>query len=113
MLQRLELFLIQVEPQVDSITGLERDTASFMRLMRVFNKISAEQAVTQNKFTIMNKAVDILKLYSPNLLKEDVIQLYQTIPDRWTNLKTKVSLAKQRLGPRIQEESETVSKVSL
>jgi dynein heavy chain len=40
-------------------------------------------------------------------------QLFTAAPGRWNNLKTKVSLAKQRLGPRIQEESVSITQVSL
>ena len=39
MLRDLDSFLKRVEPDIDGITGEEKDTASFMKLMRVFNEV--------------------------------------------------------------------------
>ena len=39
MLTELDTFLKRVEPEIDGITGDEKDTASFMKLMRVFNEV--------------------------------------------------------------------------
>lgn len=35
----LDLFLKRTEPELERITGEERDTASFMRMMRLFNEV--------------------------------------------------------------------------
>lgn len=40
MLVDLDLFLKRTEPDLESITGEERDTASFMRMMRLFNEVN-------------------------------------------------------------------------
>ena len=53
------------------------------------------------RFHIMKKTVDLLERYGETLSAETK-DLFKSSPERWTNLKTKVSLAKQRLGPRIQ-----------
>lgn len=58
----------------------------------------------------MNQAVDMLNTYN-HQLSESVRGLLATIPARWNALKTRVSLAKQQLGPKIQEESEQILKV--
>nr|KAG5694043.1 hypothetical protein BaRGS_025622 [Batillaria attramentaria] len=50
----------------------------------------------------------LLKKYG-QILPEKTQYLFSAAPGRWSNLKTKVSLAKQRLGPRIQEESASIS----
>ncbi|CAH2222789.1 Hypothetical predicted protein [Pelobates cultripes] len=42
-------------------------------------------------------------------LSADCEVLFKTMPARWNNMKTKVSLAKQRLGPRIQQEADRVT----
>ena len=36
-------FLARTEPEIECITGEERDTASFMKMMRLFNEVSAQQ----------------------------------------------------------------------
>ncbi|CAH1797693.1 unnamed protein product [Owenia fusiformis] len=109
MLQGLDQFLKRIEPELESISGEERDTASFMKIMRLFNEVSAQQSEMDGKFGAMHRTVLLLKKYSQKL--PDVTQqLFNAAPGRWNNLKTKVSLAKQRLGPRIQEESERITK---
>ena len=40
MLENLDSFLKRIEPEIESITGEERDTASFMKMMRLFNEVS-------------------------------------------------------------------------
>lgn len=40
MLENLDRFLKRTEPEIESITGEERDTASFMKMMRLFNEVS-------------------------------------------------------------------------
>ena len=39
MLENLDEFMRRIEPEVESITGEERDTASFMKMMRIFNEV--------------------------------------------------------------------------
>ncbi|XP_064650622.1 uncharacterized protein LOC135502065 isoform X3 [Lineus longissimus] len=108
MLETLDEFLKRIEPEIESITGEERDTASFMKMMRLFNEVSAQQSEMDGKFAAMRRTVLLLQKYGQTL-PEDTEQLFKAAPGRWTNLRTKVSLAKQRLGPRIQEESRGIS----
>jgi dynein heavy chain len=64
------------------------------------------------KFELMKRTLNLLKKYK----RFDVIDLeakFNTTPIRWTNLKSKVTLAKQRLGPTIQEEAKTIIEVIL
>jgi len=49
----------------------------------------------------MQRTVDLLEKYEMKLPNETQ-EMFRSAPDRWNHLKTKVSLAKQRLGPRIQ-----------
>lgn len=49
----------------------------------------------------MHRTVRLLERYDMKL-SSDTQQMFNSAPDRWNHLKTKVSLAKQRLGPRIQ-----------
>ncbi len=62
------------------------------------------------KFAAMHRTVLLVKKYGQKL-PENTQKLFDAAPSRWNNLKTKVSLAKQRLGPRIQEESDRITKV--
>ena len=39
MLEKLDNFLKRIEPEIEGITGEERDTASFMKMMRLFNEV--------------------------------------------------------------------------
>lgn len=45
MLQKLDEFLKRIEPEIESITGEERDTASFMKMMRLFNEVHSFECV--------------------------------------------------------------------
>ncbi|XP_043910785.1 dynein beta chain, flagellar outer arm-like [Protopterus annectens] len=108
-LKNLDAFLKRTEPQIENITGEERDTESFMKMMRLFNEVSAKQSEMDVQFAVMQKTVILLEKYSMKLPVESE-KLYTAMPGRWSNLKTKVSLAKQRLGPRIQQESQRVTK---
>ena len=45
MLTGLDSFLKRIEPEIESIRGNERDTASFMKMMRLFNEVTAQQQV--------------------------------------------------------------------
>eukprot|EP00057_Strongylocentrotus_purpuratus_P006394 XP_011660868.1 PREDICTED: dynein beta chain, flagellar outer arm [Strongylocentrotus purpuratus] len=109
LLQDLDFFLKRIEPEIECISGEERDTASFMKMMRIFNEVSAKQQEMDGQFTAMNRTVLLLKKYG-QALPERTKSLYDAAPGRWNNLKTKVSLAKQRLGPRIQGESASITK---
>ncbi|KAH9514965.1 hypothetical protein Btru_021540, partial [Bulinus truncatus] len=109
LLEKLDIFLKRIEPEIEKITGEERDTASFMKMMRLFNEVSAQQIEMDGKFAAMNKTVVLLKKYG-QVLPDKTHNLFNGAPARWNNLKTKVSLAKQRLGPRIQEESVSITK---
>jgi len=64
------------------------------------------------KFAAMHRTVLLLKKYN-QMLPHNTQELFNAAPGRWNNLKTKVSLAKQRLGPRIQEESERITRVRI
>lgn len=136
MLENLDAFLKRIEPEIESITGEERDTASFMKMMRLFNEVtaipahlvytyirspvkksalswvqvSAEQQEMDGRFSAMQKTVLLVKRYG-HQLPDTTQRLFDTAGGRWNNLRTKVSLAKQRLGPRIQEESENITRV--
>ena len=62
------------------------------------------------KFAAMHRTVRLVRKYKQTL-PESTQKLFDAAPGRWSNLKSKVSLAKQRLGPRIQEESDRITKV--
>ena len=49
MLEKLDIFLKRIEPEIESITGEERDTASFMKMMRLFNEVFEYNMPSLNK----------------------------------------------------------------
>uniref|UniRef100_W5M8M7 Uncharacterized protein n=1 Tax=Lepisosteus oculatus TaxID=7918 RepID=W5M8M7_LEPOC len=108
-LENLDIFLKRTEPQLEGITGEEKDTEFFMKMMRLFNEVSARQTDMEGQFIVMQKAVKVLEKYEFRLPTESE-KLLTGIPGRWNNLKTRVSLAKQRLSPKIQQESESITK---
>lgn len=77
----------------------------------IFIKVSAKQLEMEGKFVAMNRTVNILNVYK-HTLADDTQQIHASLPNRWTNLKTKVSQAKIKIGPRIREESASISKVN-
>eukprot|EP00795_Rhopilema_esculentum_P016198 gene16198-7569_t len=108
-LNDLDSFLKRIEPGVEAITGEERDIFSFMRLMRIFNEVTAQQTELDTKFATMKRTLSLLEKYEQKL-PETTQKFYAAAPLRWNNLKMKVNQAKQRLGPRIQAEAESVTK---
>jgi len=74
-------------------------------------QVSLAQQQFEGKFPIMQRAVQILNRYDHRLSDATRNQL-DAMPVRWNALKTRVSLAKQQLGPKIQEESDQITKVS-
>ncbi|CAF0814108.1 unnamed protein product [Brachionus calyciflorus] len=106
-LNELDQFLKRMEPDIEKITGEERDTATFMKIMRMFNEVSSKQQEMEVKFELMKRTLNLLKKYK-RLEVVDLEAKFNSTPVRWTNLKSKVTLAKQRLGPTIQEESKVI-----
>ena len=99
-----------MEPEVESITGLERDTETFMKIMRLFNSLSTQQQEFEIRFELMRRTLSLLKIYSSWNENQSILQEnYQLIVNRWQNLKSKVMQAKQRLGPTLKEESKIIS----
>ena len=76
----------------------------------VSTQVSSQQSEMDGKFAAMHRTVLLVKKYG-QALPENTQGLFDAAPARWNSLKTKVSLAKQRLGPRIQEESDSITKV--
>ncbi len=79
-----------------------------MKIMRMFNEVSSKQQEMEIKFELIKRTLKLLKKYE----RFDVAELeakFISTPVRWTNLKSKVTLAKQRLGPTIQEESKLIT----
>jgi predicted metal-dependent hydrolase len=100
-----------MEPEIESISGLERDTETFMKIMRLFNSVSGKQQEVEIRFELMRRTLSLLKMYSSSNETERILnEKYQTIINRWQNLKTKVMQAKQRLGPTLKEESTLIIK---
>jgi hypothetical protein len=64
------------------------------------------------KFELMKKTLSLLKKYDEHEVTE-LENRFNGTPLRWTNLKSKVTQAKQRLGPTIQEEFKVITKVML
>ncbi|CAF1477023.1 unnamed protein product, partial [Rotaria sordida] len=108
-LNNVDGFLGAMEPEIESITGLERDTETFMKIMRLFNSVSSKQQEVEIRFELMRRTLSLLKMYSSSNKSESILHdKYQTIINRWQNLKTKVMQAKQRLGPTLKEESKLI-----
>ena len=51
-LNELDQFLKKMEPDIEKITGEERDTETFMKIMRIFNEVSSKQQEMEIKFEL-------------------------------------------------------------
>ncbi len=109
-MNELDLFLKRMEPEIEKITGEERDTATFMKIMRMFNEVSSKQQELEIKFELMKRTLTLLKKYKFSEVY-DLETKFNTTPIRWNNLKSKVTSAKQRLGPTINQEANSIIKV--
>ena len=107
-LGELDAFLRAIEPDIEKITGEERDTHTFMKIMRMFNELFAKQQEMEVKFELMRNTIKLIKKYN-RFDVSDLEASFNLTPLRWTNLKSKVTLAKQRLGPTIQEEGRLIT----
>jgi hypothetical protein len=106
-LNELDTFLKNMEPDIENINGEERDTVTFMKIMRMFNEVSSKQQEMEIKFELIRKTLLLLKKYHRYDASELESEFNKT-PVRWATLKSKVNLAKQRLGPTIHEESRVI-----
>jgi hypothetical protein len=109
-LDNIDSFLGAMEQKIESISGAERDTETFMKIMRLFNSVSGKQQEVEIRFELMRRTLSLLKIYSSsNETELNLFERYQTIINRWQNLKTKVMQTKQRLGPTLKEESTLIT----
>ena len=77
----------------------------------VYNiQVSAQQTGMDSKFAAMHRTVLLVRKYEQKLPDQTEI-MFECAPTRWTNLRTKVSMAKQRLGPRIKSQTDRITKV--
>ena len=109
VLNSLERFFQEIEPQVEGITGEEEDTQAFMRLMSIFNRVNAQQVEMDTKFGAVHRAMLMLDKFGYPLSMVTREQ-FTNAPQRWSNLKKRMALGKQRIGPRIQSNGETISR---
>ncbi|PAA93228.1 hypothetical protein BOX15_Mlig011306g2 [Macrostomum lignano] len=107
-LRELDEFLQKIEPQIERISGQEKDTYSFMRLMRLFNEISSKQVEMDARFDVMRRTIRLLDTYECELPEEIRDPDGLVSVHRWQQLKNKVISAKQKLGPRIHNERKTI-----
>ncbi len=108
VLTSLEQFFHEIEPEVEEITGEEVDTQAFMRIMSVFNRVNAEQVEMDTKFGAVHRAVLMLDKFGYPL-SHTAREQFTSAPQSWSNLKKRVALGKQKIGPRIQANGETIS----
>lgn len=104
----LDQFFNEIEPEVEEITGEEEDTQAFMRLMSVFNRVNAKQQEMDTKFGAVHRAVLIVEKFG-HPLSHAAKEQFANVPQRWSNLKKRVALGKQRIAPRIQANGQTIS----
>ena len=115
-LTNIELFLTEMEPQIENLImtlsklspndGVEPEV--YMKLIELFNSVTNKQEEFDTKFGSVKKTVNILHKYKFDIEKEE---FFRACPSRWSNLRAKVVLAKQRIGPKMQVRSEQISQV--
>ena len=101
MLINLESFMDSVEPKIGAISGEESDTSAVMQCMRLFNTIKMQQVEVDTKFGAMHRTVLLLNRLG-HILPDDKNRFFMSCPRRWSILKKKVTLAKQKMRPCIQ-----------
>ncbi|XP_065904492.1 dynein axonemal heavy chain 9-like [Dysidea avara] len=106
-LDALGKFLEETEPVVEHLSYDHHSMESFMKLMKVFTKVGSQQKVVDYKFGAVHRTQVILEKYGYPL-SHDQVQFFHHLPQRWNNLENKVSLAKQRISPHVQEQAEIV-----
>ncbi|XP_052830107.1 dynein beta chain, ciliary [Octopus bimaculoides] len=92
------------EDEIEEIYVSEKNMISFTRFIKLSNQLSLTQSKMHGDFGIVKKTMEILGNYEQQLPPES-ISLYENIPLRWNNIKSKVSQAKQNLEPIILGES--------
>lgn len=60
MLEKHDMFLKRIEPEIEGITGEERDTASFMKMMRLFNEVKTELLLVSKKNGVVEGGVGVM-----------------------------------------------------
>ncbi|XP_075240849.1 dynein beta chain, ciliary-like isoform X3 [Convolutriloba macropyga] len=113
VLTSLDSFLRRIEPALEQVTGTESSFDEIMRIMHIFNEVSSQHAELDSKFTAMQRTVSLVKKHGlgnqGSELPKEVQKAFSTAPQRWNMLKSKVSLAKQRLTPTIHNQSDFIT----
>ncbi|KAL5253857.1 hypothetical protein ACHWQZ_G013584 [Mnemiopsis leidyi] len=114
MLGSIEEFLLDTEPQIEilikTLSASPSDAAiapsAYMKLVELFNKVTSKQQEFDSRFGVVRKTVVLLNKYNFKMEKEE---FFLAAPSRWSNLRAKVVLAKQRIAPKMQLRSEQIS----
>lgn len=72
-------------------------------------QVTSKQQEFDSRFGVVRKTVVLLNRYNFRMEKEE---FFLAAPSRWSNLRAKVVLAKQRIAPKMQLRSEQISHVS-
>eukprot|EP00116_Pleurobrachia_bachei_P003043 sb/3463305/ len=72
-------------------------------------EVTSKQKEFDSKFGAVRKTVILLNKYNFHMEKEE---FFLAAPSRWSNLRAKVVLAKQRIAPKMQLRSEQISRSS-
>jgi dynein heavy chain len=107
VLNELEVFFNDIEPQVEAINGENMDPSLIMTLVMIFNKVNLEQLVMDGKFGAVHRAVSLLDKFHHSL-GHNAKKKFEMVPIKWSSLKKRLSLSKQRVAPFIQSHSEVI-----
>uniref|UniRef100_A0A1X7UKN4 Uncharacterized protein n=1 Tax=Amphimedon queenslandica TaxID=400682 RepID=A0A1X7UKN4_AMPQE len=109
VLRELEVFFTEIEPQVEAISGDTVDPDHIMTLVTIFNKVNLQQLVMDGKFGAVHRAVSILDKFHQTLPAQ-TRDHFEGIPHRWSSLKKRLALSKQRIAPLIQSHSAAIKR---
>nr|WAQ15579.1 axonemal dynein heavy chain E [Halisarca dujardinii] len=107
VLETLNQFLSQVEPQVDIVTGSEDNWDYIKNIISVFNKVTTKAQEMDGKFGAVHRTVRMVHKYG-HMIPAEAARFLSVAPQRWSSLKKRIGIAKQRVSPKVQANSQLV-----
>ncbi|KAI3381618.1 hypothetical protein SNEBB_004183 [Seison nebaliae] len=73
---------------------------NFMQIVHLYNVTTTNQQSIELKFNVTKQIVDILNNYSITI-PSHIIKLFESLPTIWQNIRSKIHMAKNRIGPYV------------
>ncbi|GAB1609464.1 hypothetical protein Ahia01_001232000 [Argonauta hians] len=104
LLADIDVIIKKFQDEIEELYGSERDVISFRRFIKLSNQFYNAEAKIDENLGFVDKSIEILRNYEQKLPIESVC-LHEKIPERWNDMKQKISETKEKVKPLILQDS--------